>query len=191
MSPIQDPATTTTSTHLSVPYGLIAEFDTPGAAMHAAEKVRDAGFQHWDVYTPFPVHGMDKAMGLKNSKVGWFAFIGGVTGYALGMLMIWWMNAYDYPIPVGGKPMFSPFAAFPPSYELTILLGAFGSLGGMLFLNRLPRLHHPLLKHRQFAAATHDKFFIVIETSDPKYSPTETRRVLEQAGSKQIEMVEE
>jgi hypothetical protein len=76
---------------------------------------------------------------LHNSKVGWFAFVGGVTGYFSGMLMIWWMNAVDYPIIVGGKPMFSPFAAFPPSYELTILFGAFGALGGMLFLNRLPR----------------------------------------------------
>ena len=89
-------------------------------------------------------------MGLKNSKVGWFSFIGGVTGYTTGMMMIWWMNAFDYPIVVGGKPMFSPFGAFPPSYELTILFGAFGSLFGMLFLNRLPRLHHPLLKNRPF-----------------------------------------
>jgi hypothetical protein len=92
---------------------------------------------------------------------------------------------------VGGKPMFSPYSAFPPSYELTILFGAFGSLGGMLFLNKLPRLHHPLLKHRRFAQATHDKYFIVIETDDPKYSETETRQLLETAGSKHIEMVEE
>ena len=173
------------------PYGIIAEFDTPADAMHAAEKVRDAGFRRWDVFTPFPVHGMDRAMGLKNSKVGWFAFIGGVTGYACGMLMIWYLNAVDYPILVGGKPMFSHYAAFPPSYELTILFGAFGSLGGMLFLNKLPRLHHPLLKHRRFAQATHDKYFIVIETDDPKYSETETRQLLETAGSKHIEMVEE
>ncbi|HEX7470516.1 MAG TPA: DUF3341 domain-containing protein [Verrucomicrobiae bacterium] len=173
------------------PYGIIAEFDTPADAMHAAEKVRDAGFRRWDVFTPFPVHGMDRAMGLKNSKVGWFAFIGGVTGYTCGMLMIWYLNAVDYPILVGGKPMFSPYSAFPPSYELTILFGAFGSLGGMLFLNKLPRLHHPLLKHRRFAQATHDKYFIVIETDDPKYSETETRQLLETAGSKHIEMVEE
>jgi hypothetical protein len=172
-------------------YGIIAEFDTPADAMHAAEKVRDAGFRRWDVFTPFPVHGMDRAMGLKNSKVGWFAFIGGVTGYTCGMLMIWYLNAVDYPILVGGKPMFSPYSAFPPSYELTILFGAFGSLGGMLFLNKLPRLHHPLLKHRRFAQATHDKYFIVIETDDPKYSETETRQLLETAGSKHIEMVEE
>jgi hypothetical protein len=107
------------------------------------------------------------------------------------MLMIWWMNAVDYRIVVGGKPMFSPFGAFPPSYELTILLGAFGAIGGMLFLNRLPRLHHPLLKNKRFASVTHDKFFIVIETADPKYSEAETRKLLEAVGSKHIEMVEE
>lgn len=173
------------------PYGIVAEFETTADAIHAAEKVRDAGFRRWDVYTPFPVHGMDKAMGLRNSKVGWFAFLGGVTGYTCGMLMIWWMNASDYPIVVGGKPMFSPFGAFPPSYELTILLGAFGSLFGMLFLNRLPRLYHPLLKNRRFALVTHDRFFVVIETGDPKYSETETRKLLEAAGSKHIEVVED
>jgi hypothetical protein len=173
------------------PYGLLAEFDNTTDVLHAAEKVRDAGFRKWDVYMPFPIHGMDRAMGLKNSKVGWFSFLGGVTGYTTGMLMIWWMNAVDYRLVVGGKPMFSPFSAFPPSYELTILFGAFGSILGMLFLNRLPRLHHPLLKHKRFALASHDRFFVVIETADPKYSETETRKLLEQAGSKRIEMVVE
>jgi Alternative complex III, ActD subunit len=172
-------------------YGIVAEFETAAAIYHAAEKVRDQGFRKWDVFTPFPIHGMDQAMGLKNSKVGWFSFLGGVTGYTTGMLMIWWMNAVDYPIIIGGKPMFSPFGAFPPSYELTILLGAFGALGGMLFLNRLPRLYHPLLKNRRFALVTHDRYFLVIETSDPKYSETETRKLLESLGSKHIELVEE
>ena len=173
------------------PYGLLAEFDNTADVLHAAEKVRNAGFRSWDVYMPFPIHGMDKAMGLKNSKVGWFSFCGGVTGYTTGMLMIWWMNAVDYRILVGGKPMFSPNGAFPPSYELTILFGAFGAILGMLFLNRLPRLHHPLLKHKRFALASHDNFYVVIETADPKYSESETRKLLEAAGSKRIEMVED
>jgi hypothetical protein len=172
-------------------YAILAEYETPAAVLHAAGKVRDAGYRHWDVFTPFPVHGMDGAMGIRNSKVGWFSFIGGCTGYTTGMLMIWFMNAYDYRIVIGGKPMFSPFAAFPPSYELTILFGAFGALLGMLFLNRLPRLHHPLLKNRRFAMATHDRFFVVIETSDPQYSEIETRQLLESLGSRHIEMVEE
>jgi hypothetical protein len=172
-------------------YGLIAEFESPAATMHAAERVRDAGYRRWDVFTPFPIHGMDKAMGMKNSKVGWFSFLGGVTGYTTCMLMIWFMNTLDYPIVVGGKPMFSPFGAFPPSYELTILLGAFGAIFGMMFLNRLPRLHHPLLKHGRFTLATHDRFFVVIETTDPKFSESETRKLLEAVGSKHIEVVEE
>ncbi len=172
-------------------YGVIAEFDNPAATMRAAERLRDEGFRRWDVFSPYPVHGMDQAMGLKNSKVGWFSFLGGVSGYTIGMLMIWWMNAVDYPIVVGGKPYFSPFSAFPPSYELTILFGAFGALIGMLVLNRLPRLHHPLLKHRRFALASHDRFFIVIETADPKYQPDATRQLLESLGSTRVETVEE
>ena len=172
-------------------YGMLAEFDTPADLMHAAEKIRDAGFRRWDVFSPYPIHGMNQAMGLKNSKVGWFGFCGGVTGYTTGMIMIWWMNAVDYPIVVGGKPMFSPYFAFPPSYELTILLTAFGSIFGMMFLNRLPRLHHPLLKHKRFARATHDGFFLVIETNDVKYSESETRKLLETTASKHIEVIEE
>src|SRR6201999_3844050 len=113
------------------------------------------------------------------------------AGYTPGMLIIWYMNAVNYKIVIGGNPMFSPFSAFPPSYELTILFGSFGALLGMLFLNRLPRLYHPLLKNRRFALATHDKYYVVIETSDPKFSDTQTRRFLENLGSRHIEMVEE
>ena len=176
---------------LSVPYGIIAEFDNPADAMHCAEHIRDAGFTRWDVHTPFPVHGMDAAMGLKNSNVGWFSFCGGVTGFSIGMSMIWYMNGFDYKLVVGGKPLFSPLYAFPVSYELTILLSAFATLFGLFFLNRQPRLHHPLLKNRRFKGASHDKFYVVIETADPKFSESETRKLLESAGSKHIEVVEE
>lgn len=172
-------------------YGMLAEYATPADLMHAAEKVRDTGFRRWDVFSPFPIHGMNQAMGLKNSKVGWFAFLGGVTGYTTGMIMIWWMNAHDYPILVGGKPMFSPYYAFPPSYELTILFTAFGAILGMMFLNRLPKLYNPLFKSERFKRATHDRYFLVIETTDPKYSETETRRLLEATGSQHIEIVED
>ena len=172
-------------------YAMMAEFETAADILRAAGGVREAGFRNWDVFTPFPVHGMDRAMGLGNSIVGWFSFIGGVTGYATGMLMIWYMNTIDYAIVIGGKPMFSPFSAFPPSYELTILFGSFGALLGMLFLNRLPRLNHPLLKNGRFVKATHDRFFVVIEANDPKYSEAETRRLLESLGSRHIELVEE
>lgn len=170
-------------------YALLAEFETTADILHAAGSVRDAGYRNWDVFTPFPVHGMDEAMGLKKSPVGWFTFLGGATGFTCGMLMIWWMNAYDYPLDVGGKPIFSPIFSFPVAYELTILLGAFGSLGGMMILNRLPRLHHPLFKSERFARVTNDKFFIAIETKDPRFNDVETRRLLETAGSRHVEEV--
>ena len=174
---------------MTAKYGLLAEFEQSADILHAAATVRDAGYRRWDVFSPFPVHGMDEAMGLGRSKVGWFTFCGGVTGYTAGMLMIWFMNAYDYPLVVGGKPLFSPIFSFPVAYECTILLGAFGSLFGMLFLNRLPRLYHPLFKSARFARATHDRFFLVIEATDPNFSDVETRKLLEAAGSKHIEEV--
>ena len=174
---------------MTAKYGLLAEFEQSADILHAAATVRDAGYRRWDVFSPFPVHGMDEAMGLGRSKVGWFTFCGGVTGYTAGMLMIWFMNAYDYPLVVGGKPLFSPIFSFPVAYECTILLGAFGSLFGMLFLNRLPRLYHPLFRSARFARATHDRFFLVIEATDPNFSDVETRKLLEAAGSKHIEEV--
>ncbi len=176
---------------MSQPHAILAEYATPGAAMKAAVKVREAGYENWDVHTPFPVHGMDEAMGLDNAKVGWFTFFGGLTGFTLGMTMIWFMNSADYDIAVGGKPLFSGFFAFPVAYELTILLGAFGSLGGMFILNRLPRHHHPLLANDRFAAATDDKFFVVIECEDPGYDEAGTRALLEATGPDHIEMVED
>jgi len=180
-----------TSMETKKSFGLLAEFETSAEIKHAAITVRDAGYQRWDVFTPFPIHGMDEAMGLRSSRVGWFTFIGGVTGFCSGMLMIWFMNKFDYALVVGGKPLFSPVYAFPVSYELTILLGAFGSIFGMLFMNRLPRWHNPLFNSERFTRATHDRFFIVIECGDPKYSESRTRQLLEKAGSKHVEIVEE
>ena len=172
------------------PYGLIAEFDSPAAVLRAAEKVRDAGFRRWDVFSPFPVHGLDKVMGFKNSLVGWFALVFGGGAFIGSMLMIWYMNDYDYPILVGGKPAFSPPQALVPSYILLVLAAAVGAFVGMVALNRFPRLHHPLFQNNRFAMVSRDKFFIVIETSDPKFSETETRRLLESIGGTHIEGVE-
>jgi hypothetical protein len=173
------------------PFGLLAEFETAAEIKAAAATVRKAGYQRWDVFTPFPIHGMDDAMGLRDSRVGWFTFLGGVTGFTLGMTMIWFMNGFDYPLVVGGKPLFSPVYAFPVSYELTILLGAIGSLVGMLLTNRLPRWHNPLFNSARFQRATHDRFFILIECRDPKFSEKTARQLLERAGSRHVEMVED
>jgi len=150
--------------------GFIARFDTPAAVMRAAEQVRDAGYRHWDVVTPFPIHGLDAAMGLRRSKVPRFTLVGGITGITCGMLGIWAMNAWDYPLVVGGKPLFSPMYAFPVSYELTILLSSFGTILGMFLLNRLPMHYHPVLKSVHARQATDDGFFAVLEARYEKFT---------------------
>jgi hypothetical protein len=171
-------------------HGLLAAFETPGAIMAAAEKVRDAGYRRWDVHTPFPVHGMDHAMGLRRSKVPRFTLVGGLTGFTTGMLMIWWMGGVDYPLIVGGKPLFSPLFAFPPSYELTILLASFGSIIGMFVLNRLAMHYHPVIKHGQANRVTSDRFFVVIDARDPEFHPTKTREFLLATGATEVSELE-
>jgi hypothetical protein len=172
------------------PYGLIATFDNTAALSHAAEQVRDAGYKKWDCITPFPVHGLDKSMGLSRSRVPRFSLAGGITGFCTGMTMIWYMDRFDYPVTVGGKPFFSPLFAFPVSYELTILFTAFASIGGMFFLNGLPMHYHPVLHYEDIRRGTDDLFFIVIERADPRFDPANTRKLLETIGGRSIQELE-
>jgi hypothetical protein len=172
-------------------FGIMAEFNTPGDLLRAAEKVRDAGYRRWDVYTPFPIHGIDKVMGLGNSLVGWVSLALGAGAFASVVGLIWFSNAFDYPLIVGGKPMFSVPMTFVPSYIMLIMGGAVGALLGMLGLNQLPRLHHPLLGKKRFALATRDKFFLVIGATDPKFSVGETRALLQAIGGTQVDIVED
>ncbi len=172
-------------------YGLVAVFDKPGTIMKAAERVRDAGFKNWDVITPFPVHGMDQAMGMGRSRVPTFALIGGTCGFFGGMLMIYFMNYVDYPLIVHGRPYFSPLSSFPVSYELTILLAAFGSIIGMFLLNKMPMHYHPVLKWDKAHYGSNDKFLLIIESSDPKFDDKRTREMLQNLGSLEIDELED
>jgi hypothetical protein len=172
-------------------YGIIAEFDSPAAILRAAEKVRDAGYRRWDAFTPFPIHGMEKVMKLGNSLVGWVSLAMGAGAFLSVAGLIWFCNAFDYPLIVGGKPMFSPPMTFVPAYILLIMGAAVGALVGMLGLNQLPRLHHPLFANKRFALATRDKFFLAIGATDPKFSETGTRRLLEEIGGANITLVED
>ncbi len=172
-------------------HGLIAAFDTTADLMAAAEKVRDAGYQHWDAITPFPVHGLDGAMGLKRSHVPRFTLACGITGFTTGMLMIAYMSWYDFPLIVGGKPLFSPIFSFPVAYELTILFAAFGSIIGMFILNRLPMHYHPVMNREEVARASDDRFYIVIESCDPHYRKETVQALLGEIGGKDIEELED
>lgn len=172
-------------------YGLIAAFDTVPALYRACEQVRDAGFKQWDAITSFPVHGLDAAMGIRRSKVPRFSLIGGLTGFTTGMSLIWFTGAVDYKLIVGGKPYFSPMFAFPVSYELTILFTAFATIAGMFILNKLPMHYHPVQKAPQFVRALDDRFYIVIESNDPKFNATATRDLLAKIGGQDIAELEE
>ena len=170
---------------------LLAEYSTPGECVHAAEALRDAGYTAFDTHTPFPVHGMDKAMGLPDSRLGWIVLVMGITGVSCGWLMMWWMNGIDYPIIVGGKPAYSLPSQIPIMFELTILLSAFGAVFGMFGLNKLPRHHHPVFYSDRFAAFSNDKFFVSVEAEDPKFHVDRTRDLLEKTHPAAIELIED
>jgi len=172
------------------PYGLIATFDTAAGLYHAAEQVRDAGYKNWDCITPCPVHGLDGAMGLGRSRVPRISLCGGLLGFTTGMSLIYWSGAVNYPLIVGGKPLFSPMFAFPVSYELTILFTAFATIIGMFVLNGLPRHYHPVLKDDVILRGLDDKFLIVIETRDPRFDAIHTRALLENIGGTGIKELE-
>ena len=127
-------------------WGAIATFDTPAQLYEAAKKVVDAGYTRTDAHTPFPVHGLDNVLRHGPSHVGWISVIGGVTGILLGQLMMWWMNGVDYPLWVAGKHPYAWQSTIPITFECMILLTAFGTVFGMLGINKLPRLYHPVFR---------------------------------------------
>ncbi len=172
-------------------YGLLAEFDSPARVMKAAAEVRDEGFEKWDVHTPFAVHGMDDAMGLRGTRLPFLVLAGGATGLGLATLMQWWMNAVDYKFIISGKPLFGIPANVPVMFELTVLLSAFAAFFGMWIINGLPRWYHPLFTNRRFQRVTQDRFFIVIEADDPRFDRQKTRDFLTSLGGTVVEEVHE
>lgn len=170
---------------------LLAEFDEPNALVHAVEKVRDAGYRKWDVHTPYPMHGMDAAMGLGDSRLGWIVLVFGLTGLSCAAAMMIWMNGIDYPLIIGGKPPISIPSMVPIGFELTILFSALATVFGMFGLNQLPRHHHPIFNSERFKAFSTDKFFISVEAADPQFDVAHTRQFLESLHPSQVELVED
>ncbi len=170
-------------------YGALAEFDNVDSIMNAAHKVRDKGFTKWDVHTPFPIHGMDDAMGVRPTILPWLVLIGGFVGLGIAFLMQWWMNAVDYPFQISGKPMFGIPAAIPVAFELTVLIASLTAVFGMLILNGLPKWFHPLFRVERFSRATNDRFYLVIEGSDASFDNQKTISFLDSLGAVAIETV--
>jgi hypothetical protein len=170
-------------------WGLLAEFETVEGLIAAAERMRDAGFTRFDAHSPVPVHGIDEAMDISMSRLPWVVAGGGATGALGGLLMQWWMNAHAPPLLVSGKPLFGLPAAIPVTFELTVLLGALGAVGGLIFVTGFPRLHHPLFSSDRFRRATSDRFFLSIEASDPRFA--QARGLLAEAGAVNVEEIAE
>lgn len=172
-------------------WGLLAEFSSPADLSHAAEELNESGFTKWDAHSPFPVHGLDRAMGLKRTRLPWAVFAAGLAGCSGGVLMQWWMNAVNYPLIISGKPFFSLPANVPVAFELTILLAALTAFFGMLVANGLPQLHHPLFADPRFRKATTDGFFVSVEAADPRFDVEKTEEMLWKLGATRIEWIED
>ncbi|WP_339732926.1 quinol:electron acceptor oxidoreductase subunit ActD [uncultured Gimesia sp.] len=167
--------------------GLLAEFDDPNALIEASKKVRDAGYRNWDTHTPFPLHGIDEAMGIKWTILPWIVACCGLMGGTVAISMQWYMNAYDYPFLISGKPAFSIPACIPIVFELSVLLAAFGAFFGMLGLNQLPKLYNPIFKSDAFRRATNDRFFISMVAKDAKFSEIDTGEFLKSLNPTNVE----
>ena len=173
----------------SAHFGVMAEFPSPRDLYHACEKVRDAGYTRWDAHSPFPVHGLERVMGLRRSKLPWIVLVCGLGAAAGGMLLQWWTSTVAYPLVISGKPFFSWQAYVPITFELGVLGGAVAAVVGMLTLNRLPMLFHPLFGSERFERVTDDRFFISIESWDTKFDLENTREFLTGIGATHVEVV--
>ena len=170
-------------------FGVLGQFKTPGDLLHACEGVRDAGFTKWDAHSPFPVHGLDAAMGLRRSVLPLIIFVAAMAGAGGALLLQWWTSAVDYPLVISGKPLFSWQAFVPIIFELAVLCGALAAVFGMLGLNQLPTLYHPLFASRAFERASDDGFFISIEAWDPKFDVERNAAFLRELGATHVEVV--
>jgi hypothetical protein len=174
-------------------YAMAAEYPSAAALYEAAKHVRDAGFKRWDVYSPFPIHGMDEAMGLRKSWLSGWVLFGGVTGLLTAAVVEFGPSSILYKLDVHGKPwnFWTVPAFFPIMFELTVLFGAFAAFFSMLGMNGLPRWYHPMFNWERFIRVSNDGFFLAIEARDPRFTENGVRELLERTGGEHITIVHE
>jgi hypothetical protein len=159
-------------------YGLLAEFETEHELLAAARRVRAEGYRRADAFSPFPIKGLFQALGHRNTPIPLIVLSTGAFFCLGGFFMQWFASVVDYPLNIGGRPLNSWPAFIPITFELTVLGAALAAVGGMLMLNRLPCPYHPVFNAPHFDRASLDRFFICIESSDPKFDSQKTREFL-------------
>jgi len=170
-------------------YGVVAEFDSPGKLLDAVKAVRERGYDRLEAYTPFPIHGIDRALGEKRSRLGFVVLVTGLLGTTAAVLLQWWTGAVDYPLVIAGKPLFAFEFAVPIIFELTVLLAAFGAVFGMFAFNKLPQLYHPIFQYSRWNGATDDRFLLAVEKSGASFPAEQIAALLESAGASHTEVV--
>jgi hypothetical protein len=167
-------------------YGLLAEFESPQALVEAAGKVRRDGYRRIDAYSPFPIEELAEALQFRDRRLPLFVLIGGFCGTLAGLGLEYWVAAIAYPLNIGGRPYASWPAFIPVAFETTILFAAFAAVIGMLALNGLPMPYHPVFNAPRFSAASRDRFFLVVEATDPKFDRVQTKRALEGLHAREV-----
>ena len=172
-------------------WGVLGEFETPEGLLHAARRAREVGYERMDAYTPFPIHGLSDAMGFRPTKLPLLVLAGGLIGCASALGMMWFSATIHYPINVAGKPFASWPMFVPITFELTVLCASLFAVFGMLGMNGLPMPYHPIFNAPRFAFASRDRFFLCIESRDPRFQEDDVRTFLVGLGAKDVEAVEE
>jgi hypothetical protein len=171
-------------------YGVVAQFDDPNALVDAGRELHhELGYQKLDAMSPFPVHGIDDAIGTRKSILGYVVAGCALFGLLNAIFMIWYIGVVSYPLVIGGKPLFAWEFSVPVMFELTVLFSAFGAVFGMFVINGLPRFYHPVFNYKHFTSVTNDKFLLVVEAGDPNFDVESTPRLLTALGAKNVEVV--
>lgn len=166
--------------------GMVGLFDEVNTFVSATAKVRDAGYKNWDCHTPYPVHGLDQAMGLKPSPIPYITLTMGFIGVATALTMQWWMSVVDYPIRIGGKPLWSWPAFVPITFELFVLFSCVTTMACVLIFCKLGKWSSPLYAAGVMELVTSDHFAIVLDADDPNYTEEKAKKLLEDGGCKEV-----
>ncbi len=166
--------------------GIAGIWEDEHQLVHAAQRLREAGFKHFEAISPFPLHGIDEAMGIPRSCIPWVTFCFGLTGCAFGVWFTWWTSAVNWPLNIGGKPFWSLAAFIPIIFETTILFSALSSVAAMILLNGLPKVNPPIIDPDLSCS----KFALFVPEHDVGFEPSKVEKLLKEYGATQVKRAE-